>query len=244
MRKDGTVMIEKISSAKDFVRALAEYEGNDKVFNPWRDYDERYDVAKAPLIRQQQLEAYMEPRLGAPYIVVAEAVGYQGGRFTGIAITCERMLLGHHKSITPSMIWPSCELGERTSRSDSMYIEKEAQKRLGFNEPTDTVVWNSIQENGLDPYKVLLWNIFPFHPHKPLEPLSNRTPTPAELDAGWPYTKVLLALNKKATVFAVGQKAAATLAHYGVDSIALRHPANGGANLYKAQFKAAIECGK
>lgn len=265
-------MIGQISSAQDFVRALASYEGSDTVFNPWREYDERYDIVDAPLIRQRQLEAYITPRLGAPYIVVAEAVGYQGGRFTGIAITCERMLLGHHKTIAPSMILPGiCSRnglanlfstenqehapgqhsveesqrviyeGGRTSRSDSEYIEKNTQRRLGFNEPTDTIVWNSILENSLDPYKVLLWNIFPFHPHKANEPMSNRTPTQTELDAGWAYTKALLALNGEAKIFAVGQKAATTLAHYGVEAVALRHPANGGANLYKEQFKAAIK---
>lgn len=295
-----------IRSARDFVNALSLYEGNERVFNPWRDYDERYDVPQAAQIRQAQLAAYLEPRLGAAlYVVVAEAVGYQGGRFTGIAITCERMLLGHHKTIKPHMIikavgpdlkglgtgkqgesgssgeldklggvgeldklgrdaetgkWGSAgesgKLGDmgpldgfelphygaqRTSRSDSPYIEKTTQKQLGFNEPTDTVVWNSIVENGLDPYKVLLWNIFPFHPHKAQESLSNRTPTPDELDAGWSYTKALLALNGEAKVFAVGQKAAQTLAHYGVEAVALRHPANGGANLYKMQFKEALK---
>nr|WP_298703658.1 uracil-DNA glycosylase [uncultured Veillonella sp.] len=260
-----------IRSARDFVNALSLYEGNERVFNPWRDYDERYDVPQAAQIRQAQLAAYLEPRLGtAPYVVVAEAVGYQGGRFTGIAITCERMLLGHHKTIKPHMILKAVgpdlkglgtgeqgilgsskevgklggagEVGAQwTSRSDSPYIEKTTQKQLGFNEPTDTVVWNSIVENGLDPYKVLLWNIFPFHPHKVQESLSNRTPTPDELDAGWAYTKALLALNGEAKVFAVGQKAAQTLAHYGVEAVALRHPANGGANLYKMQFKEALK---
>ena len=38
--------------------------------------------------------------------MVAEAVGYQGGRFTGIAITCERMLLNKHKTIRPKDVTP------------------------------------------------------------------------------------------------------------------------------------------
>lgn len=262
-----------IESAADFVSALAAYKGSDTVFNPWRDEDTRYDIDGAAAIRRAQLEAYLTPRLGhCPYVVVAEAIGYQGGRFTGIAITCERMILGHHKTISPGMIFPAsdgnlfdgyvddvgsnqivghhegrikrCIEGRidvrRTSRSDSEFIEKATQRSLGFNEPTDTVVWNAILENGLNPYEVLLWNIFPFHPHKAGVPLSNRTPAPAELDAGWPFTEALLRFNGQAQVLAVGQKAADTLAHYGVAATALRHPANGGANLYKEQFKAVV----
>lgn len=272
---------ESIKTAADFVEVLGAYEGSETVFNPWRDEDERYDVAGAAAIRSSQLEAYLTPRLGrCPYVVVAEAIGYQGGRFTGIAITCERMLLGHHKTIAPHMILPmksgslfdyevmghyganvtgaehgeltvpevkghassidSTLIGQRTSRKDSEYIEKATQRTLGFNEPTDTVVWNAILENGLNPYEVLLWNIFPFHPHKKEVPLSNRTPVPAELDEGWAFTEALLRLNGEARVLAVGQKAADTLSHYGVTATALRHPANGGANLYREQFKEAI----
>lgn len=265
----------RIQSAADFVAALAAYEGSSTVFNPWRDEDARYDVEGAAAIRRAQLEAYLTPRLGhCPYVVVAEAIGYQGGRFTGIAITCERMLLGHHKTINPGMIFLASDgnlfdghfnsvggnkivggnqfagyldgrldgrlVGRRTSRPDSDFIEKATQRTMGFNEPTDTVVWNAILENGLNPYEVLLWNIFPFHPHKAGAPLSNRTPVPAELDAGWPFTEALLRLNGQAQVLAVGQKAADTLAHYGVEATALRHPANGGANLYKEQFKAVV----
>lgn len=250
-------LMESIKTASEFVAALGAYEGSETVFNPWRDEDERYDVAGAAPIRRSQLEAYLTPRLGhCPYVVVAEAIGYQGGRFTGIAITCERMLLGHHKTIAPHMILPMKSdslfaydapgagnadlMGQRTSRKDSEYIEKATQRSMGFNEPTDTVVWNAILENGLSPYEVLLWNIFPFHPHKKDVPLSNRTPVPAELDAGWAFTEALLRLNGNARVLAVGQKAADTLSHYGVTATALRHPANGGANLYREQFKAAI----
>lgn len=228
------------TAIEDFITNLAAYEGK-HVFNPWRDYDENYDYApKAPQDRRENLSLYLQARLGqCPYVVVAEAVGYQGGRFSGIAITCERMLLGLHPHIEPAHILPTGGHG-RTSRADSPFITKQTQKDKGFNEPTDTVVWGAILENGLSPYEVLLWNIFPFHPHQEGKPLSNRTPTTAELQAGWSYTEALLKLNGKAQVIAVGQKAADTLAQFGVEAIALRHPANGGAGKYRAGFKALL----
>ncbi len=225
--------------AEQFVAGLAAYEGNELVFNPWRDYDARYDLPGAPAIRRQQLVDYLVPRLGrCPYVVVAEAVGYQGGRFTGIAITCERMLLGLHRRIPATDVLQGT--GARTSNPDSPYITKATQRTSGFNEPTDTVVWEAIRANGLDPYTVLLWNIFPFHPHKKGEALSNRTPTPAELQSGWTFTEQLLALNGAAQVLAVGRKAADTLAAFNVSATALRHPANGGANQYRQEFADAV----
>ena len=74
---------------------------------------------------------------------MAEAVGYQGGRFTGIAITCERMLLDKHKTIRAKDVTP-IRL-ERTSSPTSSLL-KGTQQKYGFNEPTDTVVWSAIVE--------------------------------------------------------------------------------------------------
>lgn len=178
-----------------YLASLATYEGHN-VYNPWRDYDPRYDISEeAAKWRLDNLKAYLLPRLGrASHIIVAEAAGYQGCRFTGIPITCERMLLGFHNVVDPTMISPSTLY--RTSHPTSMYIDKAIQRDKGFNEPTDTVVWKGIVENHLDPYDVLLWNMFPFHPHKVEQALSNRTPTSQELQCGWQYVKDLLALHE------------------------------------------------
>ena len=115
---------------------------------------------------------------------------------------------------------------------------KRTQQEQGFNEPTDTVVWSAIIEQGIDPYDALLWNIFPFHPHKADEPLTNRTPTESEQQLGWEYTKRLLALHTelggpKPLVLAVGQKSADTMGRFGLSAIGLRHPANG--DVYRRQ---------
>ena len=73
------------------------------------------------------------------------------------------MLLDKHKTIRPKDVTP-IRL-ERTSSPTSSLL-KGTQQKDGFNEPTDTVVWSAIVEKGIDPYDTLLWNIFPFHPHK------------------------------------------------------------------------------
>lgn len=206
------------------------------VFNPWSEYDESCDLGPdAPAIRCQQLRDYLAPRLSkARLVLVAEAAGYQGCRFTGIPITCERMLLDQHKQIGSAIILG--HRGQRTSRPDSPYMTSRPQREKGMNEPTDTYVWGAVVDNGLDPRDVLLWNIFPFHPYK-ASPFSNRTPTDSELAEGLVYAKALLQYCRPdIRLAAIGRKSAETLQNAGFPALSMRHPANGGASLFRKQF--------
>lgn len=217
--------------AKQFVQSLLRWHGPD-AFNPWADFDPDYDVAYARSIRKAQLERYLTRRLGnARILLVAEACGYQGGRFTGVAMTCERMMLSLHPTVNARMVIGAP--GRRTSRADSPFLPKEIQRRSGFNEPTDTVVWDACLSAGLAPEEFLLWNIFPFHPHQKGRMLTNRTPTEKELSDGLAYTRELLHMTGQLLLFAVGRKSEATLREAGYHPIGLRHPANGGANLFR-----------
>lgn len=222
-----------------FIEKLREYR-DDRVFNPWRDYDPDCDIdSGAPRIRRSNLRRYLELREQARYVFIAEGLGYQGGHFTGIAITSERILLGHHPDVDPRSV-----LGEweylRTSDPASEKLN-DTQKTKGFNEPTDTVVWNALSRHGLAPFEVVLWNIFPFHPYKEGNLLSNRTPTPAELEVGIKYTRMLLELLPSPEVVAIGRKAAAALARGGIKAEAVPHPSMGGANRFKAAVAGLFE---
>lgn len=228
-----------MTTIDSFLHDLATYQ-SPLVYNPWCDFDSRYDMDGAPDIRKTQLKTYLEKRLHkAKILLIAEACGYQGGHFTGIAMTCERMILNAHPRVNALMVLG--KEGERTSRADSPYITKPTQKEKGFNEPTDTVAWSACLDAGLSEDEFLLWNIFPFHPHQKGNLLTNRTPTDDELAQGLTYTQKLLDLFHPTLLFAVGKKSEATLTAAGYPIIGLRHPANGGATLFKEGLRKALQ---
>lgn len=229
-------------TVQDFIDKLQSYQG-ELVFNPWRDFDTSCDIgAQAPVIRTENLKRYLELRQNAHYLFIAEGLGYQGGHFSGIAITSERIILGNHPDVKQKSVLGDWNY-QRTSDPESPLLNR-TQKLLGFNEPTDTVVWNALNKHGLAAMDVILWNIFPFHPYKDGKLLSNRTPSNAELDIGIEYAKMLLALVPGMKVVAIGQKAANTLARYGVECEAVPHPSMGGANRFKAAVAEIFSRGK
>lgn len=218
---------------EEFIKNLQAYH-KENVFNPWGEFDTSCDIGQRGLdIRVANLRRYLELRKNAHYLFIAEGLGYQGGHFSGIAITSERILLGEHPSVDPKSVLGEWNY-ERTSNPESTLLNR-TQKLKGFNEPTDTVVWNALNTHGLAAFDVILWNIFPFHPHQPGKLLTNRTPSTEELDTGIEFAKQLLELVPDMKIIAIGGKAATTLARYGVKAQAVRHPSMGGANEFRQE---------
>lgn len=204
------------------------------LFNPWYHRDDEHDESEeAPQIRRQQLKTYLSERVeSAKYLFIAEALGYQGGHFTGIAMTSERILLGHQEpkyGVRPDHVFQTVE-PQRTS--SPTVIEK------GMSEPTATIMWGALIDLGINPYEVVLWNAVPWHPYKPDQGLlSNRTPTTEELNAGLEHLKSFMNLFENVEMVAVGRKCELSLSQLGVDHIPVRHPANGGAPKFRRQVK-------
>ncbi len=157
-------------------------------------------------------------------------MGYQGGHFSGVPMTSERILLGHmaESGVHPTSVLPGL-CAERTSR--------QRLKPKGFSEPTATIVWGAMREVGLNPLDVVLWNTFAWHPYRPERGLlSNRRPTSAELTLGEPALKSVLSLFPGARLAAVGKVAAASLQTAGMAAVEMRHPAHGGAPSFRRQL--------
>src|SRR3984957_20793925 len=90
------------SQVDQFVDLLQEYRSNGSVSNPWADWDREYDTDEhAPSQRSNHLRAYLNARLNtAKSLLIAEAPSYQGAKFSGIPMTCERTLLGHRGGVS------------------------------------------------------------------------------------------------------------------------------------------------
>ncbi|NOY13662.1 MAG: uracil-DNA glycosylase [Deltaproteobacteria bacterium] len=218
-----------------FVATLSEYR-SPEVFNPWGETDRQHDIdQQGPQIRRRQLQQYLAERIGrADTLLLAEAIGYQGGHFSGIPMTSERLLLGGlaHKNLTPELVFSDLT-PQRTSRPEL--------RPLGFTEPTATIVWGFLAEQGIDPRSVVLWNAFPWHPFHPEKGLlSNRTPKETELAAGHRVLRHLLQLGQFRQLIAVGEKSAAQLQQLGIAAAKVRHPANGGAGKFRAQLQSLL----
>ncbi len=188
------------------------------VFNPWYDVDPDHDSTKlAPQHRRDNLIAYLTARTKrVRWVFIAEAVGFRGGKFSGIAMTCERQLaatdLPHH-------------------RTSVLTIPLSGKDQCdGVLEPTAMIVGRALAGAQVDPRDVVLWNTFAWHPHQPGNRLTNRTPKPSEVLLGVPVLKQMLGLFPNAHVVAIGktcQRTMSDLIRIPVPSV--RHPANGGA---------------
>jgi uracil-DNA glycosylase len=236
-------------SIDEFLRLLKKSPSG-AVFNPWWEVDKENDIGRnAAAIRRNQLRAYQRKRLRtAQLAVIGEAVGYRGGHFSGIPMTSERLLLGKQTLIVAALcerrnLQDSVRHGGRRpplqiiSDINPRRTSKPEKCPDGFSEPTATIVWGTLLQHGLKPDQFVLWNAFPWHSFDPRRGrLSNRMPNNSERAAGLPVLKGFLELFPCDRVVALGKIAAVQLEELDVNAHCVRHPASGGAKLFRQQI--------
>jgi hypothetical protein len=187
-----------------------------EIFNPYRDEAPHLDQVGAAARRRRNLSFYLE-QVGEPeWILVGEAIGFRGGRFSGIAFTCERQFAAGER-------WLPWSTGCRpTSRNPVPWLE-----------PSASIVWSVV---GAVPRGVLLWNALPWHPYRRGQLLSNRRPEIALVDANLSVLERVLAASPRARPIAVGRTAQRALETVGVAAPSVRHPAYGGAHQFRLQL--------
>lgn len=200
------------------------------------DAEALYDVGTAAgRLRRANLATYLDTvGRSATMLLVAEAPGWRGMTNTGVPFTSMREL-GPEYLVPPEPSAP----WEASSR-----------------------VVQAVLAEWTGPLP-LAWAVFPHHPFAAPDRLTNRTPRPAEVRAGAPVALALLdalrslratradaraggsgagvgadAAGSDVRVVAVGRKAQGALALAGIDAVAVRHPAQGGAAQFTAEMRA------
>ena len=135
-------------------------------FNQYRESDGDDAGPESPGIRSANLLAYLSARRDAPVLLVAEAAGWRGARYSGLCLFCERQF----SDAEPEL--------RRSSRHPH-----------GWSEPSATVVQAAIA-----PWRdrVVLWNLVPTHPRLDANPHTNRTPTRDEVRQGEVWLRRLM----------------------------------------------------
>ena len=194
-------------SVDRFLRLIAK-DSPKTLFNPWKDVNAQFDMKSAPSIRKSNLRQYLLAHENARAILVGEAAGWAGCRFTGIPFTGENLITGDEK-----LEWASGRPMKRSSLAEKPYKERSA-----------TIVWGEIAGDS----RLVLWNAVPWHPYKPGEPLSNRKPRRGEQDAGKTILSAFLQLFPQASAYAIGRVSQETLEQLGHTAGYIRHPSMGG----------------
>jgi len=197
---------------------LTQYPGSSLAFNQYRDVHPELDLPDGAQARRQNLRCYLESfdqRSDVRFVLVGEAAGYAGCRFSGIPFTGEIQLAGPNR-----LNWTMGRKLARSSTASSPWAERSAK-----------MVWEALGGRR----DCVLWNAFPWHPFGPSGPLSNRPPG-RDLHHGHQVLECLLALYPEAQPYAIGRVAQRTLMAIGVEAPYIRHPSRGG----KAKFVAGV----
>ncbi|MBI2212941.1 MAG: uracil-DNA glycosylase [Acidobacteria bacterium] len=177
--------------------------------------------SRAAALRRDNLDRYLSQMLllEPSTLLVGEAPSHRGCRLTGIPFMSETLML---RGVEGAGLFGEARGYEKATRGDRLSTEASA-----------TIVWETIGSLRPTP---LLWNAFPFHPHHPGEPRSNRPPTAAELEIGKRFVVDLVEIFAIDQVVAVGNRARDSLTALRILHARVRHPSRGG----KREFAAGI----
>lgn len=184
--------------------------------NPFTAADPVLDAPGGAAMRQANLLASFEALAPRPrLLVVAEAPGPHGSRFTGIPLVCEQQLLD-----------PDFPFDGAPTSVDAAHGRPLREYSAGI---VQRVIGEARRE-------VVVWNAVPFHPHPPGQPRGIRAPTTAEVRRFLPHLAAVVAavrsVRPDVPIAAIGRVGERALAAVGVEATYLRHPSQGGARLF------------
>ena len=155
--------------------------------------------------------------------MIGEASGYRGARFTGVPFTAESLLVD---KLIPRIEHPQ---GQRITT-----------RQLPWKEPSATIVWEELNKYQVAD-RIIMFNAVPWHPEGKNGSLSDRPPKKAEKNAGLEFLSLFFELFPDLPVVALGNTASVNLKRLAIAHTKIRHPANGGAALFRSGAKIFIE---
>jgi hypothetical protein len=175
------------------------------LLNPYSFYHPDSDQPEGPAIRQSNLLNYLGHFHSNPQImIVGEAPGPWGCRFSGIPFTSERQLANGELPF---------------SGKTSSTLEPPASERSA------SIFWDALKPHHR---RFFVWNSIPLLPHKPGEPTKLRAPKKSEIAAYQHILQTIILLLQPEVTLAVGRRAEQALALLGQPCRYLRHPSHGG----------------
>lgn len=191
---------------------------SDRLLNFYAQVDPGLDRREGPSIRRENLLAYLDATPSNPeLLLLAEAPGPYGCRFSGIPFTSEAQL--------EAGIFPFD--GRRSSTAEEPWSEYSAK-----------IVWGLLAEH-FD--RVLIWNTVPLHPRREGDPMTIRTPSAAEIRAWGRLVPDVVSLANPKHVLAVGRVAERVCKRFEIPTTYIRHPSQGGANLFREGVRRFFE---
>jgi len=191
-------------------------------FNQYRDCNPEVDVPDAAAIRLANLRSYMEKACAsASILVVGEAAGPWGARFSGVPFVGEKQLLD-----------PSFPIrGERSSLAAPL---RETRLAPPFVSNSARLFWEVLL-----PFheRFVVWDAVPFHTHKPDDALTVRNPSKKEVAEFGEALQLIEAYVQPSRIVAVGRRAFEALEALGKSPVYVRHPSMGG----KARFATGMQ---
>jgi hypothetical protein len=180
-----------------------------------------YDSATASgALRLANLRRYLDLSAGATTLLVGEAPGWRGATITGVPFMSARELAARPGPLTGAHGGDGFLLPEEPAAAWELSASIVQKALRGW------------------PVRPVNWPVYPNHPFQAPDRATNRAPRVPEVRAGAPIALELVRALGIRRVVAIGRKAEHALAAAGIEAVAVRHPAQGGAALFAAQMAA------
>jgi len=205
-----------------FQTSLLSIPSTDTLFNQYNDYDGKVDLKNAAKIRNENFRKYLNRFSKKPWVLmVGEAAGPWGARFSGVPFTGEKQLATKGFPFS----------GKRSSLENPSI---KTRKSPPYTSNTAEAFWEIMKPYHPD---FLVWDCVPFHPHQPNQILSIRNPSRKEIQRFSELLDQIIKILEPKTIIAIGRKAEFALKLLNHPACYVRHPSFGGVK----DFRASVE---